>query len=257
MKSSRHLQIDGKQIYVELINAALIGCETPLVLLHEGLGSTGQWKSFPETLANVIQAPIILYDRVGYGKSTSVLSRDTSYLADEAQNYLPAILESLQIDVPINIYGHSDGATIALLFAAFHPEKCNKVVAAAPHVIIEDVTQQGVQGAVWAYQHSDFKQRLEKYHEKNTDTMFWSWANFWTSTESRDWNMLEELTVIKSPVLFIQGTNDTFGTLMQGQLIKQKVSGIYQELVIDKCGHIPHLEFMEKVIHACSRFLNG
>ena len=41
-----------------------------LVLLHEGLGSTGLWGDFPDRLAQATGAGVFVYSRAGYGQSS-------------------------------------------------------------------------------------------------------------------------------------------------------------------------------------------
>lgn len=251
-------RIDHVEIYYELISPCdLSKAKRLLVLLHEGLGSTGQWKDFPETLAEALDIPVLVYDRMGYGKSTPVDVRNSSYLTDEAECILPRLLKHLEYEGKIVLFGHSDGATIALLFAALYPGKTEKVIAEAPHVFIEDQTVEGVLQAIHTFKNGDLKTRLEKYHGKHTDSMFWGWANFWSLESSRRWNMLSLLQRIESPVLFIQGDKDNFGTLEQGEVIGDLVMGDYEELIVENCGHIPHFEVKEEVVGAVVKFVGS
>jgi len=46
------------------------------------------------------------------------------------------LLDALGID-KVDLLGHSDGATIALIAAAYHPDRVDRVIAIAPHVFVE------------------------------------------------------------------------------------------------------------------------
>lgn len=255
-KSNNLERVENVEIYYELINAVdLSKANRLLVLLHEGLGSTGQWKDFPETLAEALDIPVLVYDRLGYGKSSPVEERNSGYLIDEAECILPRLLKHFEYEGKVILFGHSDGATIALLYAALYPGKTEKVIAEAPHVFIEDQSVEGVLQTIEAYRNGDLKSRLEKYHGKQTDSMFWGWANFWSQESSRKWNMLSLLQRIESPVFFIQGDKDNFGTLKQGEVIGDLVMGDYEELIIENCGHIPHFEAKEEVIKTIVNFI--
>ncbi|MCF8371781.1 MAG: alpha/beta hydrolase [Bacteroidales bacterium] len=255
-KSNNFERVDHAEIYYELINAVdLSKANRLLVLLHEGLGSTSQWKDFPEVLSETLDLPVLVYDRLGYGKSSPVKERNSGYLIDEAECILPRLLKHLEYEGKVILFGHSDGATIALLYAAFYPGKTEKVIAEAPHVFIEDLSVEGVLQTIEAFKTGELKARLEKYHGKQTDSMFWGWANFWSQESSRKWNMLSMLQRIESPVLFIQGDNDNFGTLQQGREIADHVMGEYEELILENCGHIPHFETKEEVLKAIADFI--
>jgi pimeloyl-ACP methyl ester carboxylesterase len=41
----------------------------PLLLFHEGLGSLGMWRDFPDGLAAATNRPVIAWSRQGYGAS--------------------------------------------------------------------------------------------------------------------------------------------------------------------------------------------
>lgn len=43
---------------------------TPILLLHDSLGSVEQWRKFPEHLAIQTQRSVIAYDRLGFGQSS-------------------------------------------------------------------------------------------------------------------------------------------------------------------------------------------
>ena len=82
--------------------------------------------------------PVVAYSRAGYGDSTIVTEpRGTGYMHHEAEVVLPALLERLGIERPI-LFGHSDGASIALIFAGRYPDSVSALVLEAPHVFVED-----------------------------------------------------------------------------------------------------------------------
>ena len=247
------IQIVKHEIYFEIIPGKKNDAKW-IVLLHEGLGSIGQWKDFPQQLANKTGYNILLYDRPGYGKSSVVKERHALYIHEEAGIVLPKLLSALKITEPVYVFGHSDGATIALMFAALKPEHCDRVLAEAPHVIIEEITRKGVLGAIQLFGNEKFKNGLKKYHGDKTESMFWSWAGFWSSDEAKNWDMLNELKKIKSPVCFIQGDKDHFGSFRQGEIIRSSISGAYTELLLENCGHVPHFEYPEFVLEKCVSF---
>ena len=89
----------------------------PIIFLHEGLGSISLWKDFPDKIAKITKRDVIIYSRLGMGNSSSLKEpRNVDYMHQEAMNYLPKILKYLKITNPI-LFGHSDGASIALIYA--------------------------------------------------------------------------------------------------------------------------------------------
>ena len=105
------LTVRGKKIEEQQIGPR--GGPT-LVLLHEGLGSVGLWRDFPQKLADATGLPAFVYSRAGYGKSDAALMpRTVCYMHEEA-GLLPEILAAAGIDDPV-LVGHSDGASIAII----------------------------------------------------------------------------------------------------------------------------------------------
>ena len=233
--------------------------QNSIVFLHEGLGSIGQWKQFPEMLSAKLNLPSLLYDRCGYGNSEKFSEdRDEKYFITEAKHFLPEILDKLNINKNIIFFGHSDGATLALLFASYFPERTLAVIAEAPHVFIEDISLQGIRNAK-AYYESDgtFKQKLSKYHGDKTDSVFYGWADVWLSPSARNWNIIPQLNNITAPVFVVQGVDDEYGSYKQLETIRNNVKGKYDELYIENCGHAPHFKFTDLVINKTINFIRS
>ena len=116
---------------------------SPLVIfLHEGLGSLTMWRDYPKLLCERGNYRGLVYSRAGYGKSRENPARekyDPDYLNHEAIEIFPALLKALKLksENPI-LFGHSDGASIALIYAAIYPTKVSAVIALAPHIFVED-----------------------------------------------------------------------------------------------------------------------
>ena len=63
------------------------------------------------------------------------------------------------------LFGHSDGATINLLFAAAYPDRVVAAVIEAPHVVIEGITVEGVAAVAHQYeQDAEFRERITRRH---------------------------------------------------------------------------------------------
>ena len=111
-----------------------------LVLLHEGLGCVGLWGDFPDKLQKATGCGVFVYSRAGYGKSSPVaLPRPLSYMHDEARETLPKLLDAIGFKRGLLI-GHSDGASIAAIYAGSHQDhRVGGLTLIAPHFFTEDM----------------------------------------------------------------------------------------------------------------------
>ncbi len=230
-----------------------------VVFLHEGLGSLAMWRDFPRALCDAVQCRGLVYSRPGYGRSTP-RAADEEWGADfmhrQAFEVLPALLRALAIDVaaqPLWLFGHSDGGSIALLYAARHADHVAGAIVVAPHILVEETSVQSIVKARDLYAQTDLKQRLARYHD-DPDSAFWGWNRVWLLPAFRDWSIEAEIESIACPVLAVQGLDDEYGTLEQIRGISRHVA--HTELLeLPECGHSPHRDQREKLIAAASKFI--
>ena len=230
-----------------------------LVFLHEALGSIGQWKGFPEDLATLTGLPALVYERQGHGRSTPLtLPRRSDYLDHEATVVLPAVLAAAGIDPgidrPIPV-GHSDGATIALKYAAAFPERAAACIALAPHIMVEAATLDGVRAAAAEPGAGEIRRRLARYHGDGTETLWRAWTETWLRPGFQGCEMRRDLPRIACPTLAIQGRDDAYGSEAQVSLIADRAAGPVETLLLAGCGHQPHLEQRDAVLAAAGDFL--
>ena len=225
----------------------------PLVFLHEGLGSIDLWRGVPgEVRAACGDPTTLVYARHGYGRSTlAALPRPVSYMHHEADVVLPALLAVLGLQRPV-LVGHSDGASIALLYAGAGGDVAG-LVCIAPHVFVEDETIVGIETARASAETTDLVAKLGRYHAEPAAT-FSGWNDVWLSPPFRHWNIEDRLPGIHAPVLLVQGSADDYGTLAQLDAIERGVSGPYERLVIAGAGHAPHLDARVEVVSAIAAF---
>jgi pimeloyl-ACP methyl ester carboxylesterase len=250
---------DGRcRLPVEIIEPSVRPADAPgttLIFLHEGLGCISQWRDFPLAVSLATRLPAVIYERRGYGNADPLdAPRSARYLHEEALQSLPEVLRQLQIDDAILI-GHSDGGSIALIFAAVWPEKVRGIITEAAHVFVEEVTLAGIREAVRIYTSTDLPDRLSRHHGSNTETAFRGWSDTWLSPAFRDWNIEEYLPGVRCPVLAIQGRDDEYGTSAQIEAIVSGVSGPAEPLIVADCGHVPHLQARERVLAEMTRFI--
>jgi pimeloyl-ACP methyl ester carboxylesterase len=230
----------------------------PLVFLHEGLGSAELWRDFPDAVARRLGARALIYSRFGYGHSDGLEGkRAPSFRHDEALAVLPALLDATGIEAPV-LVGHSDGASIALIFAACARRPVAGLVLLAPHVFVEPVCLKSIANIRAAYCASagnvgGLKSRLAKYHAR-VDDAFLGWADAWLAPEFQTWSIEDLTSAITAPVLLIQGNDDEYGTLAQLDSIETRVRGHVSRLVLPNCGHAPHRDCESQVLEAVVAF---
>ena len=240
-----------------------------VVLLHEGLGSVAAWGDFPARLAQRIGEPVLAYSRPGYGQSSMFTgTRGTDFMHREAQVVLPALLQAFGIRQPVLI-GHSDGASIALIYAGCcgrtaRPDAPGAptpaapplgVAVMAPHLFVEDVTVAEIARISSGFEAGGLAERLSRYHRDPTAT-FRSWADAWLSPEFRPWNIESEAAGISCPLLAIQGEDDPYGTARQIGCIAELHPQAKTSMLPD-CRHSPHLDQPDVVLAALTAFLAG
>ena len=227
----------------------------PLVFLHEGLGCIELWKDFPALLANATGLDAIVYDRQGYGHSDTLdLPRPMNYLEIEALEYLPELLKKLNIKSPI-LVGHSDGGSIALVYAGHYPTTA--LITEAAHIFVEAETLEGVAAAKNNSYLLEIKEKLKKYHGEKTEDIFSAWVDTWLNPEFRHWNIESELSGIKCPALVIQGMDDEYATALQVEKILEGMpEASYKEAFMpENCAHSPHLQAKDTILQRMTSFI--
>ncbi len=226
-----------------------------IVFLHEGLGCLGMWRDFPERMVSATGCGALVYSRMGYGGSDPVREpRPIRFMHDEALDVLPAVFEHFKLEEVI-LFGHSDGASIALIHAGVRSGSVRGLVLEAPHVFVEPVCIEGITQIAADYETTRLRERLARHHGHNTDSMFRTWTDVWLRPEFRRWNIEEYLPAIECPVLVVQGEDDAYGTLEQVDAVVTRVKGPAESLLLQHCGHSPHSERPEEVLEATARFV--
>ena len=232
-----------------------------IVFLHQGLGCVAMWRDFPDRMASATGCGALVYSRLGHGASEALSGpRPVRYLHDEALEVLPAVLAHFGLGEVV-LYGHSDGASIAILHAGSDRELAHRrrsvraLVLEAPHVFVEPEATEGIMRISREYETTRLLERLSRYHGDNTDSMFRAWADVWLSPEFQAWNIEEILPAIESPVLVIQGEDDEYGTVKQVEAVLKGIRGPARSLLLAQCGHSPHSERPAEVLEAASRFV--
>jgi pimeloyl-ACP methyl ester carboxylesterase len=227
-----------------------------LVLLHEGLGSAGQWGDFPERLAAATGAGVFLYSRAGYGRSSPVLlPRPLSYMHDEALEVLPKLLDTIGFRRGL-LVGHSDGASIATIYAgSVQDHRVRGLALIAPHFFIEDVGIAAIALAREAYETTDLREKLKRWHA-DVDNAFRGWNDAWLDPEFHNWDISEMLAYIRVPVLIVQGEDDQYGTERQIEVAQEECYCPVETALLPNVRHSPHKDAPERALAVIAGFVN-
>jgi pimeloyl-ACP methyl ester carboxylesterase len=215
------------------------------VFLHEGLGSIAMWKDWPQKLCEQLGFRGLVYSRPGYGDSTpreADVKWPVDFMHRQAYDILPALLDAIGIDdaerARMWVIGHSDGGSVALLYAAAFPDALGGVIAIAPHVFVEDVSVKAIAEATVLYTQGDLREKLSRYHA-DVDSAFYGWNDIWLNPEFRQWDITGVLSSIQCPLLAIQGHDDEYGSMAQIDAIALHIPHT-QLTKLPACGHSPH-----------------
>ena len=226
-----------------------------LVLLHEGLGCVALWRDLPDRLVAATGCGVFAWSRAGYGQSDPVtLPRPLTYMQDEARDVLPAVLDAAGIRRAV-LVGHSDGASIALLHAGGTQDfRIAGLVLIAPHVMVEDVTVASIAKVRDAYEATDLRTRLGRYH-RDVDNAFWGWNRAWLDPAFRAWRIDDSVAFVRVPILLVQGDADEYGTEEQLRLIEQEAYCPVETLLLAGAAHAPQVTHVALVVAAIAAFV--
>jgi pimeloyl-ACP methyl ester carboxylesterase len=262
------MTINGIGLEVQQIAAADPATrKAPIVFLHEGLGSVSMWRDWPAQVCRASGRAGVVYSRQGYGQSDPVPDvRGPSseqdgqrrgrllpdYMHREAWEVLPALLRELRIESPV-LLGHSDGGSVALLYASRYPVAA--CIVMAPHVMVEDICVQAIGQVRDTFDNGVLRERLTRHHA-DADGAFWQWCDVWSSQGFRSFDIREDCRRITAPVLAMQGVDDTYGTMAQIEEIAP-TQGHFEMHKLPQCGHSPYRDQAEQSATLAIRFLQG
>ncbi|MGB8259766.1 MAG: alpha/beta hydrolase [Terracidiphilus sp.] len=246
----RRMALDGKQIEVALHRPE--DARGTILLLHEALGSIAYWRDFPQKLAAAASANVLLYSRPGHGHSEGPLEeRNPDYYLRQTGIVIPELLDRFGVNDAI-VYGHSEGASIAMLFAA-QSERVQSLILESPFVVAEAGSAEHIARMAAAYRGSKLQERLALYH-RDADGVFYAWAQWATGLTPGISLPTALLNQIQCPVLVLQGENDAFGSTMHRGPLRAALPAVEFELFANT-GHLPHREQTEPVLNRIARFL--
>ncbi len=253
LSPSGFLRIGASDLEYRMIGPAPADAPT-IVMLHEGLGSAALWGDFPDKLQAATGAGVLVYSRAGYGASTPVkLPRPLDYMQIEALQVLPKLLDRIGFRRGLSV-GHSDGASIAAIYAGSHQDhRVQGIAMIAPHFIVEDISVKSIAEIKTAYETTNLREKLSRWHN-DVDNAFYGWNGAWLDPKFRDWDISDYLAYIRVPVAIVQGADDQYGTMRQVEIARQECYCPVDVTMIAGAGHSPHREAPEVTLKAIADF---
>jgi len=226
-----------------------------IVLLHEGLGSVGLWRDFPQKLAEATGCGVFAYSRHGYGHSApAALPRPLDYLAREGREVLPLVLHAAGIQHAI-LLGHSDGASIAAAYAGSVQDfDLLGLVLIAPHFFTEQRGLDAIAEAGTLYREGGLRARLARHHA-DPDNAFFGWHDAWRDPGyPMALDLLPDVAHIRVPILAMQSAGDAYGTLAQIDALKRHTYCPVETLILPGTSHAPQFDDADAVLTTVQDF---
>ena len=245
-----HVLIQNTSLYYKKV--APQNATNTIVLLHDSLGCTVLWRDWLDLLAQELNAIVVSYDRRGYGKSDNyTIPRPINYLEQEAE-ILDELIQKLELK-NVHLFGFSDGASVATIYAGMFPNKIHSLTIEGVHVLLEETTLEGVRQAKKTLETTQIAKVLEKYHGDKVMDLYLAWTETWLSEKHQSWNIEHFIPKIEVPILVIQGEFDEFGSAAQMDAFD--VAPQVEKYWVIGAGHTAHKEKKDEVFERITSFI--
>ena len=220
---------------------------SPLILLHDSLGSVEQWREFPAILARSTRRSVVAYDRLGFGRSDPRQDQvPIDFIEGEASGSFRHVREALAID-RFSVLGHSVGGAMAVGIAAAYPTHCESLITLSAQSFVEDLTLSGIRAARQVFEQPAQVDRLRRYHGGKAAWVLRAWIDRWLDPAFAGWSLDPVLPGVVSPALVLHGSRDEYGSRLHPERIATLSAGPVAVHMGD-WGHVPHREQPEDVV---------
>jgi pimeloyl-ACP methyl ester carboxylesterase len=239
-----------------------VGAGPPIVILHGGWG----YEIYPfgrQMAALSAEHCLVVPDRTGYGGSGRLVRQEVDFHHRAAAETL-AVIAALELERPV-LWGHSDGAVIALLMGLAAPERLSGLIVEATHVFRSkpasraffETMRDNPDGlgervaAVLAHEHGG---RWRDLIRTNGD----AWLRIADERSTSDPDLYDtRLPTLRLPTLVIHGGRDPRTEPGELDALRAALRHATFEILPD-AGHSPHSEraTADEVTRAAQRFLS-
>lgn len=216
-----------------------------ILLLHDGLGSIAQWRGIPSQVAATTGKTVLAYDRPGHGHSTPVPTGPwpTDWLHLEADR-LSRLVPKLDLVAEPMVVGHSDGGSIALLYAAGGGPMRGLLTLAA-HSWVEQLCFDSIVGM---RANTDAIVRGLGRDHPHPAEVFEAWSGVWVSDGFRTWDIRPMLATIACPTVVAQGARDEYASQAHGFETAAAIGDNAEATLLDGVGHLLHHQDPDLVV---------
>ncbi len=220
------------------------GAGPPLVFLHGGWG----YDAYPfdrQIAALSPQHHLVAPDRSGYGGSTPIDVLPTDF-HQRAADETCAVIDALDLDRPL-LWGHSDGAIIALMIGLASPDRIGGAIVEATHYFKHKPRSRAFFTNVLAAPRS----RIVELHSR-------TWLAISDEAGPDEDFYGGRLADLRAPVLVLHGARDPRTEPGELDALRSALPDTQPFCVLDEAAHSPHSEPLtaDRVTGIASRFLN-
>jgi pimeloyl-ACP methyl ester carboxylesterase len=251
-EGARPLPVEGEHAYVENDGARIwyftYGSGAPVILLHGGLGHSGNWGYQVPALAGSGYR-VVLIDSRGHGRST----RDARpYSYELMASDVLAVMDALHIE-KASLVGWSDGACVALVLARRVPDRVAGVFFFACNMDPSGVKP---------IEPGPLLNRCFSRHTKDyarlsaTSDQFNAFLEAVTLMQRTQPNYsVQDLAAIDVPVVIVQGEDDEFITREHAEYLARSIPNA-ELVILEGVSHFAPLQRPEQFNHSIRRFLD-
>jgi pimeloyl-ACP methyl ester carboxylesterase len=246
------------------------GSGPPVVLVH-GLGGTsaGIWGRVAGELEDAFT--VVTFDLRGTGESERAAG---PYSLDDFVGDLRGLAEELDLASPA-LVGHSFGGSIALAYAARHPEAVSAVVSVGGPVVLPEQGQQGMRDRAEKVENEGMASVAETVATNGTAPSFRErdpegfdalvamlGANdpatyAATCRALAETDLRPELARVSAAVLLVSGDRDGVVPPAAGDEIEAALPNVVRRVTVEDCGHNLTIERPEVLVDEVRSFLRG
>ncbi len=201
----------------------------PIVILHGGWG----YDAYPFDRQIATLSPrhrIVIPDRTGYGRSEPIGTLAIDFHQSAAEETL-AVIEALRLDRPI-LWGHSDGAIIALLIGLQAPQRIAGAIVEAAHYFRHKPASRPFFEGIVAKPRAAFR----ALHSR-------TWIRIVDESAPGDDFYGGRLSVLRVPVLLVHGGRDPRTEPGEFAALSAALQTVpSRTLLLPEGGHSPHSE---------------
>ena len=157
------------------------------------------------------------------------------------------------------LVGHSDGASIALIFAGSAPVPgLRGLILEAPHVFTEPHGLASIAKIGEAYRATDLRERLARHHGANVDVAFRGWNDVWLDPAIPRPGTSRNSSPRSAPrSSSSRGRTTSTAPGARSEAIARQSGGPVEALALPACGHSPHRERPDLALPAMARFVRA